>query len=504
VSKASRKKPFCMSWRSLLVVLMAITSSSNLFSGPTVAQPGKSPLVTIRIVFQAGATLDPKGKEGLASLTAAMIADAGTRKKTYQQVIDALYPMAVDVEFDVDKHMTSFVAETHVDNLEASYAILREMLLEPGWREDDLKRLKDDATNSLIISLRGNNDEELGKEILYSDIYSGHPYQHHNMGTVAGIKSVTMADIRKFYEAHYTRANLTIGVAGGYPADFAGRIQKDLAKLPQGEAASRMLPSPKPITGRHLLLVEKQTRSVAISMGFPISVVRGHEDYVPLLVAQSWLGQHRTSGVRLYDRIREKRGLNYGDYAYIEYFPRGMFQFEPDPNLARQQQIFQVWIRPVEPATAHFTLRLAIFELERFYKDGLSEDDFQRTRNFLSKYVNLLTKTKRAELGYAIDSQYYGIQDYNSYLKAGLAKLTRQQVNEAIRKHLSPANMKIVIVGENCAKLRDAIVNDTVSPMKYNSPKPQDVLDEDAIIERLTLHIAPKNIRIIQAETVFE
>ena len=52
-----------------------------------------------------------------------------------------------------------------------------------------------------------------------------------------------------------------------------------------------------------------------------------------------------SSGV-LYDRMREKRGLNYGDYAYIEYFPRGMFLMEPQPNLARHHQIFQVWIRP--------------------------------------------------------------------------------------------------------------------------------------------------------------
>ena len=38
--------------------------------------------------------------------------------------------------------------------------------------------------------------------------------------------------------------------------------------------------------------------------------------------------------------------MNYGDYAYIEAFPRGMFQFFPDPNVARQRQIFEIWIRP--------------------------------------------------------------------------------------------------------------------------------------------------------------
>src|SRR6266511_1430937 len=104
-----------------------------------------------------------------------------------------------------------------------------------------------------------------------------------------------------------------------------------------------------------MLMVEKQTRSVAYSIGFPIEVRRGHPDFPALLLAQAYLGQHRSGG-RLHERLRQSRGLNYGDYAYIEYFPRGMFQFEPEPNIARWQQIFQVWIRPVEPATAHFTL----------------------------------------------------------------------------------------------------------------------------------------------------
>ena len=131
------------------------------------------------------------------------------------------------------------------------------------------------------------------------------------------------------------------------------------------------------------------------------------------MVATAFLGQHRMSGGLLYDEMREKRGLNYGDYAYAEYFPQGMYLMEPNPNLARHSQIYQLWIRPVEPATAKFALRLALYELEKLRKDGITEEEFQRTRDFLSKYVNVLTRTKRAELGYAIDSIWYGMGNYN-------------------------------------------------------------------------------------------
>ena len=64
-------------------------------------------------------------------------------------------------------------------------------------------------------------------------------------------------------------------------------------------------------------------------------------------VCRVWLGEHRASQGRLFQRLREVRGLNYGNYAYIEAFPQGMYQFFPDPNLGRRAQIFEVWIRPV-------------------------------------------------------------------------------------------------------------------------------------------------------------
>jgi zinc protease len=163
-----------------------------------------------------------------------------------------------------------------------------------------------------------------------------------------------------------------------------------------------------------------------------------------------------------------------------------------------------MWIRPVEPTNAQFTLRLAMYELDRFVKEGMSPEAFERTRTFLTKYVNLLMKTKAAELGYAIDSRYYGIPDYNSYLKQSLAKLTVDDVNRAIRKHLRTTDLVIVVVAKDCESLKKAFLADEPSPMKYNSPKPQEVLDEDKIVERWKLDLKPDAIRIIPVDSVFE
>ncbi|HEY6345722.1 MAG TPA: pitrilysin family protein [Bryobacteraceae bacterium] len=488
-----------MKWLALapLVCLSAVAQMR------TVTLPANSPVVTVRLVFTTGAAQDPEDKPGLARLTAEMLSGGGTKDLTYKEVVEAFFPMAASLSSQVDQEMTVFFGATHIDNLDAYYKLVRAMLLEPGWREDDFSRLKDSAINSLRIGLRGNNDEELGKEVLLSEIYKGTPYGHYSLGSVSSLQKITLDDVREFYKQHYAQANLIIGIAGGYKPEFLDRLKKDFAALPAKDTAPMEPIRPHAVDHTRALIVEKNTRSVAYSFGFPIDVRRGDPDYPALLVAQSYLGQHRLNG-RLFERIREIRGINYGDYAYIEYFPRGGQLLEPPPNLARSSAAFQIWIRPAEPPQAAFTLRLACYELNKLIKEGISQADFDRTKEFLSKYVNVLTKTKRAELGYAIDSLYYGIPNYNAYLKDGLAKLTREQVNAAIRKHIRVDRLQIVAVSANAEDLKRQIVGAGPSTIQYNTPKPADILAEDKIAGAFDIGLRPQDVSIVPVDKVFE
>ncbi len=488
-----------------IAMLAVFLLTTQLQAQPKVVElPGKSPLITIRLVFTTGAASEPADKPGVAALTAEMLANSGTKSLTYKQITDALYPMAAGIGSYSDKEMTTFVGETHLDNLEKFYALMRDAILDPGWRAEDFTRVRDDEVNALKVSLRGNNDEELGKEALYSAIYAGHPYGHENLGTLNALQKMTVADLQAFHRQHYTQANLIIGLAGGYPAGFAERVKKDFAALPAGPADRFDLPQPAALNHNQATLIEKDTRSVAWSLGFPIQIKRGDADFPALLLAQSWLGQHRESGGRLYKRMREARGLNYGDYAYIEYFPRGMFQFEPDPDLARHQQIFQLWIRPVEMPNAIFALRLAMYELNRMVTNGIPADEFEKTRSFLSKYVNILTKTKSAELGYAIDSAYYGMPQYNEYLKSALAKLTAEDVNRVIKKYLHADKLQIIGIAKDAESVKGAITSASASPMHYNSEKPKEILDEDKTVETWPFGLKPEDVKIVPVSSVFE
>ena len=164
----------------------------------TVLVPNRSPLVTLRILFLTGAADDPKGKEGVAALTAAMLAKGGSRQHSYDQIVESMYPMATSFDWQADKEMTVFAGTTHVDNLEHYYALIKEMLLDPGFRQEDLTRLQTDAVNFLKVSLRAGNDEELAKERLYNVIYAGHPYGHHNLGSLSALDKLTLEDVRNF------------------------------------------------------------------------------------------------------------------------------------------------------------------------------------------------------------------------------------------------------------------------------------------------------------------
>lgn len=466
--------------------------------------PNRSPLISFRFVFRTGAASDPKGKEGLAALTAAMLAQGGTKTLTYDQIVEQMYPMATGFGWQIDKEMTVFSGTTHVDNLTKYYSLISQMLLDPGFRQDDFNRLRTDAMNFLKVSLREGNDEELGKEYLYNIIYDNHPYEHHNIGTLSSLEKLTLDEVKAFYQSNYTQANLTVGLAGGFAADIPNKVLADFAKLPAGTANKATYETPKLSTGTKIALVKRETRATALSMGFPIDVNRSHKDWPALAVVASYFGQHRSSNSYLYQKLREARGLNYGDYAYIEYFPRGMFQFTPDPNQGRSTQIFQIWIRPVVPENGHFVLRAALYEYEKLVNEGMSKEAFEATREFLTKYNNILTQTQGAQLGYALDSNYYKIPEYVPYMREQLAKLTLDDVNNAIRKYLKSDAMRVVIITKDAEGLRDAILSNKPSPMTYNSPKPKEITDEDKIIETYKINVKPEDVVIVPVGNVFQ
>ena len=146
--------------------------------------------------------------------------------------------------------------------------------------------------------------------------------------------------------------------------------------------------------------------------------------------------------------IREHRGLNYGDYSYIEAFPEGGHRTMPPVNVPRREQLFEIWIRTLPNDKAVFALRAALRELQSLVDHGLTEQQFELTRGFLKKYSLHFAETTSARLGYAVDDRFYGIdgEGHLARFRKMMDELTLDDVNGAIKRHLQTANLKIAIV----------------------------------------------------------
>ncbi len=464
-----------------------------------------SPLLDINVLFYTGSAADPVGKKGTAALMSSMLTQGGSQTRPYKEIKQGLYPLAGSFWSQLDKEMISFSGRVHKDNAQSWYALVSDQLLNPGWREDDFKRLKKELIDGIKSGIKASNDEELGKEVLYSKLYQGHSYENYNYGDLSDLESITLEDVKAFYTAQLTQAKLNLGITGAIPSDVKASLINDLSKLPLGEEKRLSIDKAPALNGHHVTIVEKQAQSTAVSFGFPIETLRSDKDWAALWLVRSYFGEHRSSNSYLYQQIRQKRGMNYGDYAYIEYFPRGSSQTKPDANLGRSSQVFQVWLRPLRSNNdAHFATRAALFELDKLIANGMSEKDFAATRNFLTNYVPQMVASQDKQLGYALDSQFYNTEEFVSYVRKQLASLTVDDVNRVIKQNLQTDDIHYVFVSGDANDMKKRLLSEQQSVLKYNSDKPADLLSDDKIIQDYKLNIPANNLEIMPIDTVFK
>ena len=120
------------------------------------------------------------------------------------------------------------------------------------------------------------------------------------------------------------------------------------------------------------------------------------------------------------------------------------------------------------------------------------------------KNVYLMTARQDQQLGYALDSQWYGIGEFTDTMRKALQALTRASTSTPPSGSTSRAqDLSIVIITKDAAGLKQALVSDAFSPIKYDGEKPQALLDEDKVIGALKLDIAADKVRITPIEEVF-
>ena len=168
------------------------------------------------------------------------------------------------------------------------------------------------------------------------------------------------------------------------------------------------------------------------------------------------------------NHLREMRGLNYGDYAYVENFIQDGWSTFPLPNIARRQQHFELWLRPVPPHNSLFALRAALYETDKLIRDGIPQAGFETTRTFLANYSNLWAQDASRRLGFAIDAVVTG-KDVVKELQARLPKMKKADVDRAVRKYISLQGLTIAIVADKAQVVADTLMSGGPTGITYDT-----------------------------------
>ena len=485
----------------------------------------KSNKIVVKLMFRNGSISDPVGKEGLTYATASLMTGGGAGGRSYSDIQDTLYPWAARYGASVDKEVSVFTFQVPVDFAKPFYPFVRDVILNPNFEANDFERIKTNQQNYVDQVIRASSDETYSKMALEDLLFRGSNYQHMKQGKSASVKSITLDDVKQHYRRVFTRKNLMIGIAGNYSSEFLKRLRTDMAKLPDTVPD---IPTPgkaRTPDGIEVEIISKEGAfGSAIFTGAPLNLTRASDDFAALMVANSWMGEHRKAYSRLYQKIRETRAMNYGDYSYIEWYDQGGSNQLPPSGVPRDSNYFSIWIRPVQIAAqlknqyeelseitvghAHFALRMAIREFDLMIENGMSEQDFDATRTFLRSYTKLYAQSPAAQLGWLMDSRFYGRKDYLKELDVLLEKLTIADVNAALRKHWQTKNMFVTIVTDasEAEPLAQSLRENLPSPMSYSNLMKaglsKDVLEEDEEVARYPLNV--QAVKIVPSAETFK
>jgi zinc protease len=458
------------------------------------------PQLNVKIQFRVGSGHDPAGKEGLASLTAALITGGSTTRLSSDALHDRLFAAGVSLTADVDRETTTLTLSGHRDQWATIADVALQMILEPAFRRDDFRRLRDDQMDRFQALLA--NDAEVAREKLQERSFRGTPYAHPSVGTRSGILNITLRDSRSFARENYTRDNLAVALTGDVPEELVSRLRTSLAKLPTGVTAAPVVTA-RPPSGISVEMIPSQGNGAVIALGHPIAVTRTHSDFAALSVARAWFGAHHSPISRLSDRISRARGLNSGAFAYIEAFPRAGSLLTPEPNTVRRNQIFEVFLTPLAPQHAHMALRIALYELRKMISDGLSDAEFEIARDYLLRSLTLASTSQNHQNGQLLDDLWYSKPDFPSSLLDRVARLTRAEVNAAIRKHLSAEDVFITVMTPDVNRLRQSLLEDEFTSISYPTPVSETVVKEDREIGGMLLNIESEDVRGIARSAIF-
>jgi len=388
-----------------------------------------NPIVTVNFAFRGGAGLDPAGKEGLANMVASTL-DEGAGDMDSQAVQRTLEDLAIRMRFTTGKDTFRGRLQTLVKNQDTAFRLLRLALTAPRFDTEPVERIRDQILVGLKRDLE--DPDTIASLKLFELLFPGHPYGRPSDGTLESVKRITVTDLKAFASSRLAKDNLMIGVVGDVTAErLKTLLDRTFGALPE-KAASWELPEVKPAARGQTVVIEK---------GIPQSTIlfadeglkRKHPDYYAAYVMNHILGGGSFTS-RLYQEVREKRGLVYSvDTALYPYDHTALFFASAGTANERVGE----------------TLSVFATEWERMASTGVTEEELADAKAFLTGSFPLRFTSSRRIAGILVGMQVSDLGiDYldkrNGYIEA----ITLEDIKRVAQKLLRKKNLVTVIVGK--------------------------------------------------------
>ena len=388
-----------------------------------------NPIISVRFAWRGGAALDPEGKAGLANLVSGLL-DEGAGdldSKTFQRTLDE---HSISLSFSAGKDTFSGNLTMLTAKADEAWHLLDLALSKPRFDDEPVARIR----GQILAGLRQDeeNPDAIAGRTLMQALYPGHPYANPSDGTVASVEGLTRDDLLAFVRERLARNNLVIGVVGDIRADeLAVAIDKVFGRLPAEAVDGSVADIETPFDGS-TTVVRKNVPQSSILFAQP-GPDRHHEDFYALYVMNHILGGGGFTA-RLYNEVREKRGLAYSVYSYMApYDHTAMIAGGAGTVNARVGETVDV-IRE---------------EWRRMAEEGITESELDDAKKYMtgSYPLRFTSSGNIADMLVGLQLDDLG-RDYFDIRNDLIEAVTLEDVNDAARRWLDPDSLTIVVVGD--------------------------------------------------------
>ena len=407
-----------------------------------IAEYHELPLVEFHLIVGAGAAEDPPGKGGLAALTAGTLT-RGTGKLSADELARAIESLGGRITATPGTDGTIVTAEFLSQDFAAGLDLLRQVLLDPAFARDEVRRRRDEQAAGIVAALE--DASAIADECFAGFLYGSHPYGRPIEGLSTTVPKLGRRDVADFYERWY-RPNDTILVLVGdvAAAEATVRLREAFgAWRPSPDALAVRAAPPARLTARRVLLVDKpDATQTQIRLG-NVAIARNDPAYIPAVVANTILGGGFTS--QLIEELRIKRSLTYSAWSTF-----GARLTGGD---------FRLGTFTKTPTTAE-TLALALSVEGEFRSHAPARERLAKAKTYLRGQFPLRIESPDALAARLGEAEFNGLgpEELATY-RARVAAVTPEQAAAVAGKLMPPPEAVAIVVVGKAAEIHDALAS---------------------------------------------